>query len=566
MSDRTNQLISPDAVAAVVRARPHGNLEPRGYSGIVPAGLAQPQTTGRFGRMFPQLPAHVDDRGDLERLGDPAPAGSGLMVDDGTVGDAPIPSGFTYLGQFIDHDITFDPMSSLDKQNDPKALTNFRTPRLDLDSVYMGGPADTPFLYDRKDPDLFLLGPSTNTGAFAHVTADAAGDLPRNHEDIALLGDPRNDENLVVAQLHRQFLKFHNRVVAWLRKQGTAPALVFTTAQQLVRWHYQWIVVHDYVARIVDPAIVQDILANGRRFYRFVGRPFIPIEFSVAAFRFGHSMVRDDYRFHRAGTGRPFATASLALFFRFTKTNTTAVDWIAHPDDWENFFETNPATPPVMARALDSKLAALLANLPNLGANAGPTSLATRNLLRGLMMGLPSGQAVAQFMAARVAGINPLTAAEIAATDPSGFLQASGLAASTPLWFYILLEAQLREGGARLGAVGGRIVAEVLLGLVQGDRSSYLNLTPAPVLSLPTRIRDVGDLGRLARIEALTVAPSVGPPIVAPTGLTAPLLRSGFAGRLAAFRRWRPILPSAAPGTFTMADLLTFANRDPSTF
>ena len=564
MTDRTNQLINPADLAAVVRKRPHGNLEPRGYTGIVPPGTTQPQDPGRFGRMFPFLPAHQEDRGDLEQLGNPAPAGSGLMVDDGTVADSPIPSGFTYLGQFIDHDITFDPTSSLDKQNDPKALSNFRTPRLDLDSLYAGGPADAPFLYDRDDPDKFLLGPSNHTGSFDHPSPDAAGDLPRNSQDLALLGDPRNDENLIVAQLHRLFLKFHNRVVDWLRGKHTAAPLVFTTAQQLVRWHYQWIVVNDYLPRIVGKPIVQDILTHGRRFYRFFQRPFMPVEFSVAAFRFGHSMVRDDYRFHRAGppaTSRPFPTASLSLFFRFTRTNTTAVDWILHPDDWENFFETNPGTAPVMARAIDPRLAAILAHLPNLGAGAGPTSLATRNLLRGLVMGLPSGQAVAQHMATRVPGIVPLTAAEIAAFDPSGFLQTSGLAASTPLWFYLLLEAQLREGGVRLGPVGGRIVAEVLLGLIQGDRNSYLNLPPAPALRVPLRIRDLGDLTALSRAEALTVSLPAGPPIVPIANITAPLLRPNFANLLASFRRWRPTLPAATAGTFTMVDLIAFANR-----
>ncbi|AUX39818.1 uncharacterized protein SOCE26_012130 [Sorangium cellulosum] len=566
MSDRTNQLIEPKALQEVLKKRVHGHLEPRGYTGVPAAGSGE-SGTGRFGRMFPRLPAHQEDNGQLEQLGTPVEqGGSGLMVDQGGVGDSTIPAGFTYLGQFIDHDITFDTTSSLDKQNDPRALRNFRTPRLDLDSVYMGGPSDSTYLYDQTDPDKFLLGPSVNTGAFAHPTPDAAGDLPRNAQQIALIGDPRNDENLIVAQLHRQVLKFHNRVVDFVRSKGAAPAVVFSTAQQLVRWHYQWIVVHDYLKRIVGAPVVDDILRNGRQFYRFSGQPFIPVEFSVAAFRFGHSMVRDDYRFHRAESGRPFTPprfATLGQFFRFTRQDTTAVQWVLHPDDWENFFETNAALPPVMARKIDPRLASTLHNLPNLAPNSGPTSLAARNLVRGLVMGLPSGQAVAQAM-----GIPVLKEEHLESGDTDGFLRKTGMLQATPLWFYLLKEAQVQHDGQLLGNVGGRIVAEVLIGLIQADSTSFLNIPPAPPIKLPTRIRDLGDMTTLARAAAIglgeSLAKSPGASLAPGAAINHPLLEKltpNLGALLTRFRRWKPSLPSATPGTFTMADLIRFANQ-----
>src|SRR5262249_4606722 len=152
-------------------------------------------------------------------------------------------AGFTYLGQFIDHDLTFDPNSKLERENDPDALVDFRTPRLDLDSLYGDGPADNPFLY-QDDGVHFLLGLNQ---AFEE-------DLPRNSAEArrALIGDPRNDENLIVSQLHLAFLKYHNRVVDALRaiRPELSGEKLFGEARRIVRWHYQWIVIHEFLRAI----------------------------------------------------------------------------------------------------------------------------------------------------------------------------------------------------------------------------------------------------------------------------------------------------------------------------
>jgi len=177
-----------------------------------------------------------------------------------------IPAGYTYLGQFIDHDITFDPVSSLQRQNDPDALHNFRTPRYDLDCLYGRGPADQPYLY-RTGPRPIphpVLGFDQRGVMFLHgenrgdpddiASAPFIGpDLPRNSEGRALIGDPRNDENIIVSQLHSTFLKFHNRMVECVFEEcGMTGDDLFKEAQRRVRWHYQWVVVHDFLPRIID--------------------------------------------------------------------------------------------------------------------------------------------------------------------------------------------------------------------------------------------------------------------------------------------------------------------------
>src|SRR5215210_4810100 len=208
-----------------------------------------PYDLGNFGRLFPQLPAFASDtpeiRKNLLELGK-----QGGIMD---AGDTPPPkdpskdksltplapnvnnpnndthtAGVTFLGQFLDHDITFDPTSSLLSQVDPTTVTNFRTTRFDLDSVYGLGRRANPHLYDQTSPD----------GIKLLIDEEAPKDVPRNSQNIAITGDPRNDENLIVSQLHLAFLKFHNAVIDTL--PGGDPSKVFDEAQKLVRWHYQW--------------------------------------------------------------------------------------------------------------------------------------------------------------------------------------------------------------------------------------------------------------------------------------------------------------------------------------
>jgi heme peroxidase len=314
-------------------------------------------------------------------------------------------------------------------------------------------------------------------------------DLPRNSQGRALTGDPRNDENIIVSQLHLLFLRFHNRVVDHLGS-STPPVpadALFDEAQRTVRWHYQWIVAHDFLRRIVGPEVIDDILvdrpyatAGGEmtpkgidlRFFGWRYDPFMPVEFSVAGYRFGHSMIRPDYRINTTITqdipifvpaAHPGEFDDLRGFRPLPK------QWTI---DWSFFFDVGDASHLQPARLIDSKLAEPLHKLPGLR----PAALARRNLERGAVLGLPSGQRVAAAMCVPVLSDDDLG---IAGMSPA-------FVGHAPLWFYILKESELGQRGKRLGAVGGRIVAEVLLGLLKGDPFSYINVEPCWQPTLPS--------------------------------------------------------------------------------
>jgi hypothetical protein len=460
---------------------------------------------GRFGRLFPSLPPFARDTPsvrerlmELGRIGglldarDPPPPASPLTPNPRNRDNPDQTAGITFLGQFLDHDVTFDPTSSLERQSDPEAVRNFRTPVFELDSVYGSGRAPSPHLYDQASPGAAKL----------LVDAAAPRDLPRNSQNTALIGDPRNDENLIVSQLHLAFTKFHNEVVDTVRAEGVADVnYVFDHAQRLVRWHYQWIVVHEYLPAILGEALVEDILRTGRRFYRWRNAPFIPVEFSVAAYRFGHSQVRPGYIANFSGDqGRPF----VAHLFRSDVDHS-----LSDPDDlvggkraprrfvdWRTFFDLGSTPPghedlgasPKPNKRIDTKLSSILFDLPGLA--DAPHSLAQRNLLRQLTFELPSGQRVARAM-----DLKRIKRDDLADLRPLGF------DVDTPLWLYLLREAEVLADGRRLGPVGGRIVAEVVLGLLQGDNSSYLRQDPG---WRPTFGRDgrftMTDLLRFAKV------------------------------------------------------------------
>lgn len=487
-------------------ARFHGFSDRNGEN--CPLGESAP--TGKFGRMFPALRPFTPSTESLTELGEAMTDGS----NDAPIGDnLKVPAGYTYLGQFIDHDITFDTTSLQEVMVDPMAITNFRTPMLELDSLYGIGPSVQPYLYQLADgfaPQEFFAIGNTNVNRGAgdpNVKPELPNDLPRAASGLAIIGDPRNDENLIVAQLHVAFLKFHNRVVAGL-KDGTIERRsplrksIFEEARELVIWHYQWIVINDFLRRILDAQQLDDVLENGRRFYRFGKQPFIPVEFSVAAYRLGHSMVRSIYDYNRVFTPLPggVVPATLQLLFAFTGKSGSPSDpfpipipsdWII---DWRRFFEIDSAVAINPSRKLDPFLVDPLKNLPNV---PPPSSLAVRNLLRGRSLGLPTGQSVARRMRFR-----PLKPEQIATGPDGAVAQKHGFDRETPLWYYILKEAEIQGQGLRLGQVGSRIIAEVFVGMLEGDSNSYF-----------TRNRD-----------------------------------------------WTPTLPSAIPGTFTMADLLKFVN------
>ncbi|MCA9918123.1 MAG: hypothetical protein KC445_09230 [Anaerolineales bacterium] len=437
---------------------PHGG-------GAFQRGLNAPQSRfyshGKFGRLFPALPPHLPEREALVELGE-----VGGPMDPGEAHNTPnnaMPAGFVFLGQFIDHDITLDTTSSLEQQNDPEAIQNFRTPLLELDNVYGSGPDATPYLYR-----------SINRLPYMLLDEAAPHDLPRNSAGTALIGDPRNDENLVVSQLQLAFLKFHNQVLHDVRD--------FAKAQQLVRWHYQWIVLHEFLPLLVGQELVDSIYtgntySSGRRFYNWRHQPFIPVEFAVAAYRYGHAQVPGALQVNDVFKVNGRSQIPLFDVNEFGKDDPNDLSGFgARADrrfvDWRYLFDTGDGIEQP-SRSINTVLSGPLFELPFFTEPTDIRSLAQRNLVRGRAFGLPSGQAVARAM-----GETPLSPADL---DDVRYL---GFAEETPLWFYILREAQVCEYGERLGPVGGRIVAEVLVGLLEGDRLSFVRSHPnwQPVL------------------------------------------------------------------------------------
>jgi hypothetical protein len=418
----------------------------------------------------------------------------------GDAGNSTVPAIYTYWGQFIDHDVTLtadldpaigditDPaFTPIAPQKVVDSLENRRDPTLELDSVYDGAPM--------KNGIKLQLGiNATGAGIPGEVpppAGDLARDLPRGADKKALIGDPRNDENLVVAQFHAAFLRFHNAAVDWVSANEpgyNGGAGLFGRARDLTRWHYQWLVVHDYLETLTRAGTVHRTLIDGAKLYQPNGHPFMPLEFSVAAFRFGHSMIRAGYdhnrNFGRGSTGPQFA--SLNELFEFTGNHanpfrgldTVPFNWII---EWDRFTDKGSAFGNRFARKIDTEIAPPLAQMLNEGTDPSLANgirallkhLAQRNLLRGYLLSLPTGQAVAQAM-----GMAPLTPAQVLRGDGGALdqaLVAGGFDQRTPLWYYILREAEAHGNGNTLGEVGSRIVAETLIGLIKHDPQSYLN-------------------------------------------------------------------------------------------
>jgi hypothetical protein len=436
--------------------------------------------------------------------------------------DPPVPAGFTYLGQFVDHDLTRDnTAAALGDTVTVNELLQGRSPALDLDSVYGRGPhdADDDRFYDADHLKL-KVGITAAVGGDAGTNVNLNGyDLPRvtqgskkAERQAALIPDGRNDENLVVAQTHLAFQRFHNRVVDSLADQGVPSAVLFERARELVTRHYQWMLRTDFLPRVVDRAIVEDVFTHGRKFFEVESggpgryfhvkagdRPTMPIEFSIAAYRLGHSMVRASYNWNRIFSG---GRATLGLLFTFSGTSGN-FDPTVSPDNQESgLFERLPTNWAVdwrrmydfageagrddlaapgglnLAQRIDTLLVDPLAHLP-LGTfgGAGTTpaarelNLAFRNLVRANMVDLASGQQMAEFLG--LDALKPediLTGSGGAVLDALSEQERNAFAAHTPLWFYILREAELHSG--RLTGVGGRIVAEVFHRAMEGSRIS----------------------------------------------------------------------------------------------
>jgi len=485
--------------------------------GLMSTGRS-PQFQGRFGRMFRSLPparfgrTEEENVENLTTLGfqNAKKSGMSALFDPPTDGPDPeeggIPALYTYLGQFIDHDITFDPASSLQAQDDPDALTDFRTPAFDLDNIYGRGPDDQPYMYD-TDGKTFLLGDPLSGSKFQ------ATDLPRNSADPAraLIGDPRNDENTIVSQLQGLFHRFHNRTVK------DHPTLHFDQIQKRVRFHYQYVLLHDFLPRIIHSDVLDALKTNGHydekklKFFHWKNGPFMPVEFSVAAYRLGHSMVRPGYRLNDGAKNLlPIFSTPESKKARFKDdlsgfrkvVEGRAIDWGRFIDIDKRAYdgsEKQKKNRLQFAYRIDTSVVFALSHLPIPSVVAAPPpALPVRNLIRGWRLGLPSGQHVANAM-----GLSPMADKDILIgkgvdkQDPGDppIVSIDTIAPvfknNCPLWTYVLAEAmnhqvkvqipvqeQICITTPQLGPVGGRIVAEVFLGLMFGDNHSLLSADP----------------------------------------------------------------------------------------
>ncbi|MEV6237049.1 heme peroxidase family protein [Lentzea sp. NPDC051838] len=492
------------------------------FDGIGEATTRQPSTTEelrrfRFSRLGPKGP----------KTDDAAREALALAMTSGDQPDSEnpaVPAGFTYLGQFVDHDLTMDRTESqLGQDVNVDELLQGRSPALDLDSVYGRGPRD-------KDDQVFYaedgvkLKMGTTSDAGPGFPPMEGFDLPRRggtagtpaDRRAPLIPDARNDENLAIAQTHLAFIRFHNRVVDELALTGLTGDRLFRAAKELVVRHYQFMLKTDFLPRIIDPAIVDDVFTNGRKFFEVPGQyygrdntPTMPIEFSVASYRLGHSMIRDAYQWNRVFNTTGIVPGTLFLLFVFTGTSgnfdpsstvpdlddvnrgttfTLPSNWIA---DFRRLYDFTEADrddliPPAefgggnVTKRIDSLLVDPLRQLPA-GTFGGrgtqfpeiQRNLAFRNLTRANMMELATGQQIAELF-----GVEPLTAEEILVGNGGANLdslteeQKAQLAEATPLWFYVLREAELNNG--LMGPVGGRLTAEVFHRAIEGSRISIV--------------------------------------------------------------------------------------------
>jgi hypothetical protein len=538
-------------------------------SAVSASGLEAIDVETEFNYLFPDL---ANDPNSLLPADNPADTivklkalGEAMIEAPGDLEEANsnIPPVYTYWGQFIDHDITANTdRTAADLQTDitkddftPLApnvvvdkLKNLRRPTFDLDSVYGDGPTFDPAnpteakdFYQDSDPVKLKVGHNTEQDAEGNPTpgqrippdADLDRDLPRNAR-IAVIGDSRNDENLIVAQFHVAFLRFHNAVVDWVRanepQNADSNQKLFERSQELVRWHYQWLVLNDFLKTLTVSGTIDNIIQNGLKFYALRnGELFMPLEFSVASYRFGHSMVRAAYDYNRnftdpATNPEALTDATFELLFAFTgkgniggrggpgPNDTLPFNWII---EWDRFVDKGRAAQRQRnsARKIDTHLAPPLTTMINEGESeeVPPIKellkhLAKRNLLRGYLLSISTGQGLADRLC-----VPKLTADQLKQGNSPKLNRAlEPFLDRTPAWYYILKESEVTTGGDTLGAVGSRIIVETFIGLMLNDPTSYLNQktydgkywNPSMGVKMPngSEIRVIGDFLEFAGV------------------------------------------------------------------
>jgi len=424
---------------------------------LAPERVDAPIEGGRYRRLFDDLePLVADERAlhDLGRLGGVADVGA-----NGDAPDASVAAGWPMFGQFVAHDITAD-RSPLGHRANPEQIRNFRTPRANLEGVYGAGPVGSPYLYDKADAAKLLLGPD-------------GVDVPRNEQGIALVGDPRNDVHLFMNQIQVGFIRLHNRLVDRLREDGTPEADLFEEARRAATWHYQWVITREFLPILIGAELTDRLLDFGADLYRPQDEePYIPFEFADAAYRYGHSQIRQRYQVNDS-LGPVPVFPDLIGFCE------------VHPErrvEWSLLFDVPGRPAAQRAKRIDGRLPESLIELPQAISGVEETdayaSLANRDLQRGQAIGLPSGEGVAGAL-----GVEPLSADQIGLAE-------HGWSEETPLWIYVLREADALHDGDRLGPVGGRIVGEVLVGIIDADPESFRSVDRAWKPTLPSHDPD----------------------------------------------------------------------------
>lgn len=390
--------------------------------------------------------------------------------------------GYTYFGQFVGHDLTHDITPLAGPYLDPWQTRNHHTHYLNLEQIYGGGPTNSPQLFEGEPgAETFKVGRTNGQGYLRDLAIE---------KDELLVADARNIDNLILRQLHAVFLKFHNEAVKQLSSRPSTiigfdrlgSETVFAQAQRLVRWHYQWIVYHDYLPRILHSNFWCSRLSTGREESRPKNGFCIPLEFSHAAYRFGHSMVRNAYGLNC----RKRRVELPELMTMGREASPLPDDYLI---EWGRFFDGLPASGPVASSSfIDTSIVAPLHNLSpqtvqlcsKTEVKEEPLNLPTRTLLRGARAKLPSGQEVAASLLRRklLRSEECLTTDQLTSDtcDQSGtLLREAGLEHNTPLFYYLLKEADILSGGRTLGPIGSFIVARVIRGAVESDPNSYIS-------------------------------------------------------------------------------------------
>jgi hypothetical protein len=444
-----------------------------------------------------------------------------------------LPPSYTYFGQFVNHDISAPagdvvaveatgPIGVVGAVDPPgldrrarstvavilKHFANEHPEPLMLGSLYGDGPQSAdPAIGALYEPDgkRFRIGSTRREDAqiLRNVVVDptrvvhatGARDIPRKG-GRPLIADERNDENLIISQFHLAMMLFHNKAVAALEPSHPDPEACFAAARALVTRHYHWLILNDYLPQLLSPDLKRPL----SRYPSHLTEPNrVPLEFTTAAFRFGHSMVSAAYDFNAnfglKGRIDPEG-AKLEELFAFTSRRNMGQKvpglqelpdhWVIDWDRMTRLLPGRQSTPPREfggAEQIDVALAPDMLNLVGDSDVAVHGSILFRNLMRGFHRRMPFGQDLA-----RRYGVAPLTEAEVRTALPQekalspgskGLRERAeemGLLAETPAWLYFLCEARMREGGQRVGATASHIIADTFVGLMRLNPGSLLSI------------------------------------------------------------------------------------------